>query len=275
VSARQRVLAHLLAMTGNASTLAEKVEHEVSLGREPTANIATALAVQALQIDTMAPVLADLDLARAQVLVRGPQDAIDQAFAVLGRTPTVVAPEAPQVAAAADEADDDALGPRAPVIRTTKDSRKTNVTFLVAPGYSFGQFANLDMRGVTVAADLGFDSSRYLSFGAHTAFGSLSGHYHDFVTDMDVSVIPISLEIFVRGTYDRYWGEAGIGLHTDLESSNNSAGAEGMGFSMMVQAGADILRFDQHRIGAFLRYDNQVAGESGFSAFTLGAAYRY
>jgi zinc protease len=281
VAARQRALVQLMSVTGSASSLAERVDRDVALGREPMANVQTANAVKALSIDAMAPVLADLDLARATVLVRGPEDDVRHAFATLGREPTFVEPAKTAVAADSESpADEGVFGPAAPdaepeADRAAKQTPSSSVTFLVAPGYTSGQYIGVDMKGLTVAADVGFNNTRYSSIGIHATFGSLSGHIHNFVTDMDVGIVPVSLQLYGRGVLrDRYWIEAGIGANVAIETQTVADSAAGMSMAVMLQAGADILDFDRHRLGAYLRFDSDIEGDA-FYATTFGLAYRY
>jgi zinc protease len=311
VSARQRALVHVLSVTGSAFRLAKHVEHDVSLGREPMANAATANAIKSLQIESMTAILAELDLARAAMLVRGPDAEVRAAYAALGREPSFIdAVKVDTVATVAADTDSDtdrsaldqsgshaggehgaprAAGGVADVADVEDDATATTssdsasakgekpgsqVSILVAPGLTYGSIVGLDVSGFTVAGEIGFSNTKYSSIGIHMTFGSLSGSYMDFARKFDFSIVPVSLELYGRGVlYDRYWLGAGIGVHTDLETEGAGT-ASGMGISVMAEAGADILKLGRHHVGAFLRIEDEVVGDAAYSATTLGVAYR-
>jgi hypothetical protein len=151
-----------------------------------------------------------------------------------------------------------------------------NVTAVVAPGFTMGEFSGLDMKGWTIGGDIGANTSEYSSFGVHMAFGKLSGHYRDAISSYDVGVVPVSLELYGRGMlFDRAWAEIGFGMHVDVETQDAANGAGAMGFSVMAQAGVDILKIDRHRFGGYLRLDEEIVGDAAYSATTFGVAYRY
>ncbi|HEY5944498.1 MAG TPA: insulinase family protein, partial [Kofleriaceae bacterium] len=102
VTARARVIAGLASVTGSASMIAARAETDIELDRAPMSDLATARDVQTLTIEQMAPVLAEVDLARAAILMRGSEEPIKAAFGVLGRQPTIV-----KVDQAAEDALDD------------------------------------------------------------------------------------------------------------------------------------------------------------------------
>ena len=90
VIARARVGTRLGAVRHRAAELGAEIDHDVALGRLPRSDLATQTEVEALTVDALAQVIADLDLSRAIVTIRGPHAQVTDAFAVLARTPTMV-----------------------------------------------------------------------------------------------------------------------------------------------------------------------------------------
>ncbi|MGN6108990.1 MAG: M16 family metallopeptidase [Kofleriaceae bacterium] len=91
VAARRRVIARLSAITASADDLAALAEIHTDLGRPVHADQLAAERARTLTLADLAPVLGSLDLARAAILLRGPEEAVARSFAALGRTPRVVA----------------------------------------------------------------------------------------------------------------------------------------------------------------------------------------
>jgi zinc protease len=90
VRARDRVLAHLAAYSSGSIALANRAERAIDLDRDIRADTMTANAVRKLTLDDIKPSLAEMDLARAAILMRGPRDTMTSMFAALKRTPTII-----------------------------------------------------------------------------------------------------------------------------------------------------------------------------------------
>jgi zinc protease len=90
VTARERVLARLRSVQTGSRALADRAEAAIALGRDLRSDFVTARAVRALTLNDMAATLRSIDLSRAAMLLRGPREAIERAFAAVDRKPTFV-----------------------------------------------------------------------------------------------------------------------------------------------------------------------------------------
>jgi zinc protease len=285
VVARTHVIDQLLASSGSAAALAERVARDVELQRSPLSDLATARAVEHLTIDDMAGVLANLDLARAAVRLRGPADAINAGFGVLGRTPTYVhAPAA------------DAEDPNARPIRTAHSSHTDDASslFEFAPaltgdgpalprslsltvGYASAQVDNHGTAGMTVTGELVKRFSHTDAAGLQVSIGYVGGGYVDgfaILHHHSVGDVPIDLAGVAQATAaDRLWGALSLGLHLDdLSEDGHAAWHAGIGAGL--EAGVDLVTRAPHRFGVFVRVQTELAVATPTVAFTGGLAYR-
>jgi len=281
VGARQRVLVRLMAVTGGASLLAARVEEDVAIGREPNSEIAIAEQTRRLSVDGMAKVLADLDLRRASVMMRGPEEQVRAAYAVLGRQPTFIAAPAAETVASHVAADRDDKSEQE-TIDTTPTARlgappspPPTLSIIAAPGYSTGNAFSRDASGGSVAVDAGWRDDEHGSFGVHTSFGHLSGQFVDNLSMMrSISVTPIDVSVFVRGTAaDRVWGVIALGIHYDTASVAGTSKSD-TGLGIVLEAGIDVYKHGAHHVGLYGRVDREMAGDANYEVETLGVAYR-
>jgi len=288
VSARRRVLTNLVSVTGSAEMLATRVARDIEMQRPPMSDLQTADVVGALTIDGMTATLADLDLSRAAVLMRGPIAEMQSAFGVLGRTPTQVR---------FDQVEQDAREAPLPgaTTTTTATSRKSSpvvmmsdivepltkqgpaqlLTLTLAAGYSKARLIGSDMTGFAVAAEIGFRSSVQNAVGLHLAIGSLNGSFTNELSSAPrpLELIPIDLALFLQtAAYDRLWGAAILGLHVDRVTKEESEWHKGIGLGL--HGGVDILKLGNHRVGVSGSLKGSLASETGFGGFVIGLAYR-
>src|SRR5262249_46768519 len=154
----------------------------------------TAHEVEALTIDQMMPVIAQLDLARAAMLMRGAKQPVTGAFAMLGREPTIV-----HVDAVEDDKTDDPTVTKQPAkshqqhfylndleyaITSQGAANKPPLEVNVTATYSFGTVSNLIPPGLTnpveggpsglvFSGEVGLRFRNRLSAGLHLSIGAL------------------------------------------------------------------------------------------------------
>jgi hypothetical protein len=291
------VLTQLVSLVGSASMLASRVDSDVALGREPMSDLATASAVRALTIENMTATLAELDLSRAAIRMRGPADAVNAGFGVLGRTPTIV-----KVDPAANAAGETASDGHA---TTTEHHRRQSITWSDLEGaiteqgppsrllleasvsYASGTLVHLveeepgleileDPTGALFAANAGVRLTKSSTLGLHLALGSMHGTYKVYYGEpQSYSLVPIDVGVFVQASgYERFWGGLNGGLHLDGTRTDGDR-AWARGFTIGAFGGVDALRFGRHRLGVFLQGSGVWLAKTGLGLITVGAIYRY
>jgi len=303
VTARRRVITSLASLTGSASLLASRAEHDIGLGRAPLSDLQTAKEVQSLTIDAMTPVLAELDLSRATVLMRGPGDSLSGAFAKLERQPTPV-----RFDQAAQDAlenppsstnDDAAKAPEERIQFTDIEDAITDQTFatqsrvevVAAATITTAEVNNLLAPGTTMQVieggpfggglhlEAGWRIRKRFSAGLYLAGGSLGGSYMEKAVGVDFMEHPYSVLAVEGGAYahirarDRIWagltlGANANGLRFDGERSWT------VGTSIGAEVGVDIKSFfNRHSLAGFLRVNTSIGAAYGWGALSLGVAY--
>ncbi len=280
VTARRRVITHLLAMAGSAAELAARVEHDVELARPPLSDAQTAVDVNALTIDQMTATLADLDLSRAAILMRGPTADIDRAFSALDRTPVRVPPgdaEDPQKAVASSSPTDDEFSVADIEDALTLHGPATRLTFGVFGGLATGRVIAHDVSGYTVGVHVGYRLRATTSVGLHASYGSLDGSYEDFIVSTEpfsVDVLPLRLGGFIQAIgYDRLWGGAFAGLSFTRVHDRALDGWQ-TAFGLGLEGGVDVVNLRGNRLDIYGRIDSELGGAASFTAFTLGIGFR-
>ncbi|MGE5185014.1 MAG: insulinase family protein, partial [Acidobacteriota bacterium] len=280
VTARHRVYGHLLSLTGTAKELAERVERDVSLGRRPLTDVATAGQVRRTTIDDMAATLADLDLAHAAIEMRGPRAEVEAAFDALGRKPTFFAPDrAPPRTAAAEDSEEEtnlahvertAVHPPAPP--------PSSLTIMLQPGYAFASPEIADATGLAFSADIGFNLNEHQAVGVHAGFAYVGGLFHPPTASADsrvpFDVVPIDLAAFARGmAYDRLWGAVYAGIHADF-TQQLADSASDVGLCFGAAAGLELLHVGRDHVGVFISTETELGGDAGYGGETIGVTYR-
>jgi zinc protease len=279
VRARRRVLANLSTITGSAGGLAARVQRDIMLGRVPLDDLTTANVVKQLTLDRMQPVLAELDLASAAILMRGPASTVNAAFAVLDRTPERVAPSA--VAAVTDDEDpsDSSSDSDLEVENAmTLDAPTRRLTFGASAAYgSGGVFDGEDVSGRSLTAHVGFHATRANSVGLQLSLGKLSGTY-DKPYDRTNGPIEMSrktLDIFVQITIlDRITGGATGGVCIDditlTAQMPMTFWSVGVGGYLAV----DLVKIGGHRLTLYGRADTEFISTPGLTFMSVGLGYR-
>jgi hypothetical protein len=260
------------------------------------ADLATAREVQALTIDQMSATLDQIDLTRAAILLRGPDEPVKVAFAALGRTPTVLQFDR----AAADSIED------APQATRPQRSRKEDIVrysdlesslteqgpaspvgLTISAGYISASLVNLskplygvpelqDATGLLVTGDLSLKVTSRYSAGLHLAIGNTTGTYVRYFDDRpSYGLIPIDVAASIQAhAASRFWGGPFIGLHLDGTRMEGEL-SWSSGLAIGVQGGVDALMFGPHRIGVMVRFGGSLGSSTGYGAMSASVTYRY
>lgn len=279
VTARERVLTQLLAATGSAATLAERVQRDVELGRTPLSDLEAANAVRTLAVDGMGATLADLDLARATVLMQGPPAEVDAAFGALGRVAThlrTVDSERPRIAPRATAADDDTPTDFEPPL--TAQAPRQPWFAMAGAGYALGRVNQHDLAGPGVDAAVGLQLTG-ASIGLHGAIAHATGSYSAGVQiallQRPIEATPIELGAFVQtSAADRFWANLEVGLRLDRVSDFAMPVDWRTTLNIGLAGGIDVLAVGREQLGIYARIDSDLLVTGGFAALTFGVALR-
>lgn len=278
VRARRRVLARL-AIGSDAASLAARTSHQIARERSVLDGVRLANAVQATTLDQARDAIAELDLARAAILLRGPAAEVDRGFAELGRTAT--RSSATRVAtvdlpARAPRADQEVL-PSELEDALTLQPVADRLGVMVAAAYGTGKVQQHGVSGPSATITAGYRFDRTKTFGGRASIGRLSDTYQiGIIPDpRPIEVLPIAIGGFVQATgYDRLWGTFLLGLNLDrvIDDELPPRWYGGLGFGL--EGGVDLLRIDRHRLGLYMRLDTELASSADFSSINVGLAYR-
>lgn len=305
IAARTRVITSLASLTGSASHLAARAELDVDLGRSPLSDLKTASEVQALTIDQLAPLLAELDLSRATMLLHGPAEPVKAAFAVLGREPTVVRVEA----SAADTTDE--LPSAASASRTEHRDRVQRIRFSeieealtdqsltalspleinVSVTLATSNAGNLipptqvvpvesNGTGFNLVGEIGYRFARRFSAGVGAGLGRQSASYDLKRTGVvyatvPYTIIPVELGAFIHvRPVDRVWGGFLVGPHFDqTRFAEETAWHTGTGLAFEI--GFDLAHLGDHWLSLVARATASYGTDVGYGALAAGRAYRH
>lgn len=304
IIARGRVVANLASLTGSASLLARRAETDIGLGRPALSDLETAKEVQALTIAQMTPLLSELDLARAAVLMRGPDEPVKAAFAVLGREPTLLRFDQSQQDA------DDPASESAPSSRRTyriyfsdfeesltdqsvraRHPIEVNLAVSLATSnmsvFTPQSYAPVEggPSGVMFVGQVGYRLGKRASLGLHLSIGTLSGEYEERRAGTVVDRSPYDVRPLEAGIFghvrplDRLWGGITLGLHGDRvhfpasdSYAERSTWYRGVGLG--IEVGYDVVGFGSHWLAAVARATASYGSEIGFGSLSAGIAYR-
>lgn len=281
VVARDHVLTTLRSRVGSASALAARVEHDVELGRPPLSDLDATQAVQSLTIADMTETLHGVDLAQATVLMDGPKAEIARAFEVLGRTPRYV--EAPAITSTSTSGPGETIpafvgepqevyrSSRVPALTEQPPARRL---LQLSASAALASVTNESavVSGTTVAAAVGYRYAWYNAIGAYVDIGRLSDTSSSNGLPRTVTITPLDvLVLWHLGSGQRTWGELLGGVHFQHSSADSQWRA---GALYGVQAGLDVIRHRDHRIGLLLRWESTTHSETDYQALSLGLVYR-
>ena len=278
VTARKRAITQLLRTTSSARELAERVEHDVALERAPLFDAQTAVAANKLTVADMTDVLAELELARAVILVRGPTEHIDRAFAALGRTPTRLAMKDNAEPSVKLQGSPDTFSVddvEAPITRGPPPSPFAFGAYL---GYTVGRASEEGVMGPSVGLDFGYRVSRKLAAGAHLSIGSLSGSIPSEMLaadDLTIDARPVRLAGFLQFTpqEDRLWGAVYLG-GSFVHVFKGRVGESSTGLALGAQGGYEVSRIREHHFSVYGSLDADLGSDAGYASFTFGFGYR-
>ena len=289
-AARAFVLARARAIVWleSVADLGGRVQRDLDLARAPLADLDLVAAARAVTIEDMAPALAELDLSRAIVMVRGPENDVNDAFGALGRKPQLIAASTTGLADPFGE--DEPLSARKheaiDASNLADPITEQPVTHLIAfaatAAYGLGNIVEPDIdvtlnaaTGLIVTTELGYRFTRASSVGLHLAGGILTGTYAIALdtTAHHYGVVPIDIDAYASTTaLDRIWGGALIGAHIDAVTKQDTKWFSGVGIGF--EGGIDLLRRGSHRLGLAARVGGVLGSASGFGGLSLGVAYR-
>jgi zinc protease len=286
VVARAHVATRLRARIGSAAALAERVEQDVELRREPLADLRLAATVHALTIADMKAALAELELARATVLMSGPQGEVDGALGVLGRKATYLVP-APTASPAVTPP---SLVPgfKHAEQRVLRSNLQPALTDQPPPRrfLAFGAFgtaalvADRDHRdpmltGFTWVGELGYRYGWTNALGVRLELGRLG---RDGLDESGLprrhTLIPVGMLLMWHlGGHGRAWGDVLGGIQFQRVSTEMTQWHRALVYG--VQGGYDLVRHRTHRIAIALRWERTLESSAyKYSAASIGLMYR-
>jgi hypothetical protein len=289
VLARKRVVTQLASTTGSAGALADRVALDASMGREPLSDVRTADEVKALTVAAIAPALAELDLSRAVMLLRGPAAEVDRAYGALGRTATHVRADV-----AAMDAREDVPGTETPkplarrrgeslmasdfAVPLTEQAPPSRLSLAVFPSFSTGNILSAGVSGYSIAAQVGFRFDRISTVGIRASIGKLTGEYDVGLLlplYQPIEVMPFALTGFLQGTaYDRVWGAVFLGVGRDRIVDNNAPAYSESGLLFGLEGGLDLVKARGFRVGIYGRIEGEFASNASYNAFSVGIGLR-
>ena len=285
VSARARVITQLIGITASAASLASHVEHDVEMARPPMADVKTAGAAQTITIESMGPALAELDLSRAAIFMRGPRAETERAFKVLGRAPTEA--HLDRNALAAEEAPATATA-NAPVVDhieppITAQPEPSEFAFRLGLGYSFASISSDDpdyhlsgTSGPAIIGDVSDRMAKHLTVGLHVSAATLGGHYTRKPATEEAPISQLAFD--VDGTlevhgWNRLWAGILLGVHVDQVMLQFSEWSFGVGGGL--EAGFDLYRRGNHHLSLVGSFTGTVITDTQYAGLTLGLQYRH
>ncbi|HSN25308.1 MAG TPA: hypothetical protein VLT45_03455, partial [Kofleriaceae bacterium] len=240
----------------------------------------------------VAPLLADLDLAHASVLLTGPEPDVRHAFELLGRTPAVVESghdgdtrDVPLAARATTHHERESLT----LSEIEPAITEHGAPSLLALAFGAGAAATTAVEqgdrfkydccdGYSAFAEVGYRFDAKHAVGLHLRYAHSSGRYG---SAMMATMAPMSIDAYdghaflqVRA-YDRLWGALSFGVHLDEiagtgETLQGSEAALGFG----LEGGVDVLKHGLDRLGLYLQVGGTFLSASGYGSIAIGAAYR-
>jgi hypothetical protein len=275
LKARNHVLARLGAAADTATTAAARVERDLAIGRPPLSDLATAAAVRDLTIDQMPVALADLELSRAAIAMRGPRDGIKRGFQALGRTPTRLFDDGSRLVLydrstweAASQPFHDVPHDLADPL--TRASSPFHFAYVVSIGASLATIehqtevarTSVSYAGATLGAELGYRRSGGTRVGLRLAFSTLTG---SAPTLSALDVAPFA-QIQLSGPF---WLDAFAGMHGEWDTSFR------VGATVGGEVGLDLIAIDHHWLSVFGQYAFVFNRDADYGAVTFGVAYEH
>jgi len=284
VVARAHVAARLRARVGSAAALAERIENDVELARDPLSDLNLASIVEGLTLPDMVVVLHELDLTRATMLMDGPQGDVGAAAKALGRDATYLASSPPAAATSAPGMSAlDYKGAEQHVRRTELEPALTDRPM---PRMMVAVTANADTAavddggstytGYSIAAEIGYRYGWTNAIGARLEVGRLSLGVTDAHGGAATQTLfPVdALALWHLGGTGRTWGQVMLGMHFEHFGGETMSTAWRSEPIYGLEGGIDLVRHRLHRVGVSLRWEAAPQGSFSYSSFSVGLAYR-
>jgi hypothetical protein len=272
----------LRARVGSAAALADRVEHDIELARDPLSDLNLASTVESLTIADMSAALHELDLSRATVLMDGPQDDVGSAVKALGRDAKYVAggqgaaaSSAPGMTVNYETAEQHVL--KAELEPALTDRPFPRLMMAVTANASLGTTSGQDLQftGYTLAAEVGYRYGWTNAIGARLELGRLAASYSDGSgMPQTETLLPVdALALWHLGGASRTWGAVLLGMHLErFGGAMTSAWRTSLMYG--AEGGYDLIRHRDHRVGFTVRYDTTSQGSFSYSSIAIGLAYR-
>jgi zinc protease len=277
LSARDHVLAQLESITDRTAVAADDIEGDIELARPPLSDLAVAAEVRDLTIDRMRASLDDLDLSRAAIVMRGPDDAVERAFDALGRKSVRVSDPVDDTAQkhGAPSSEMPAFQPYRAVPQDLVDpltSRSSPFHFVYAlqAGASLATIeqqtetakTSTSYAGASIAAELGYHRRGLTRVGIRVALGMLAASAPTLST-MDIAPF---VHVPVSGPF---WGGAFAGMHGEHDTAFR------VGAVLGAELGLDLIAIKRQWLGVFGQYAFVLDRASDYGAITFGLTYGY
>lgn len=278
VVARTHVLTQLQSRVGSASALASRIEHDVELRRDPLSDLALARSVRTLTIGQMTDVLGQLDLARATVLVDGPERDVSDALAVLGRKtsflpaapPAVTPPGVTTVPASFAEAEQHVYKSEIEPALTEQPEPRRLLELTAHIAAASTEELDGAMTGLSLTGDVGYRYGWHNAVGLRLEIARLSADEYT-MTGVPVTkrLMPIAaMAVWHLAGAKTTWGDVSFGVHgEELAAGWKPAALYG------IQGGLDLIRHHGHRVGVSARWEATISSFD-YSALSIGLAYR-
>jgi predicted Zn-dependent peptidase len=276
VVAREHVAVRLRSRVGSAAALADRVEHDIELARDPLSDLNLASTVEALTISDMGAALHELDLSRATVLMDGPQDDVASAVKALGRTATYLAAGQGTGAFAAPGMTVDYTNAEQHVLKTDVEPSLTEQPMsrlMVAASVNAGKgsLSDTDITGVSIAGEVGYRYGWTNALGLRFELGHLTRDLVAGGGGPTTTLWPLDVMGLWHLEGRRMWGALMVGMHLEpFDSSTMSHSAPMYG----VEGGYDLYDHGDHHVGVQLRWESASQGSFSYSSLAFGLTYR-
>jgi zinc protease len=293
VTARRRVIRQLRATSDSAAALADATQWEIALGRDPSAPADLVGEVHDMTVDAVDPTLADIDLARAAILMTGRAEDLDKGFAVLGRTPTRIRmtgddDDAPTTATTSrsergGDDDDEDLRPSDLDDALTEQPLPSRLALSAMGGYgiiaTMGARKGVDVSGFVASGGIGWRVTATTAVGLVGSIGTFDGTYDAGTVSPDIhpiAVLPLAVGPYIQGTVlGRFYAGVGVTLHRARITDDQGTPQWQLGAGVAADLGIDIIDLDGHLLGVAARVETQLGPKTTIPMISFGVAYRH
>jgi hypothetical protein len=280
VAARRRVLMSLALIDDSTARFLDRVERDIALGYDLAGLNTLAEDVRKLTIDQMSAALAEVDMQRSVIAMRGAGDEMRRTFDALGRRPQQLGPrirpdadyeEAEHPAPVEFNGVEDVAEP------LTRPSSPFHVVYAVNGGWSFatltratpGLDQSIGYGGPALSGAFGYRRRGATRLGLRLDMAWLSGTTHG-ATPRDVGFGVLALGPFVQTRLSGpFWFAASAAVR--IESADEVA----TGGLFAAELGLDLIPTKRGWLGLTARYGYVVATGAQYGELLIGAALRH